>query len=68
MEITVNRNLEAPVFVGEETYAATINENVGGGNEVTRVVVTDADEKVGVSAEMFVTKYCIVCQRCLRIA
>jgi hypothetical protein len=46
VEIRVHRNLAAPTFLEPDTYAATINENLGEGNEVTRVRVEDTDEVV----------------------
>ena len=41
--ISVQRNDFAPEFRDTDNYAATINENMGEGNEITRIQVVDED-------------------------
>ena len=41
--VTVDRNKNRPEFVDPETYEKTIQETLGGGNEVLRINVRDKD-------------------------
>lgn len=45
LRVTVTRNNNPPVFT-QQSYTATINENLGFGNRVTTVEATDADSVV----------------------
>lgn len=41
--VTVDRNKNPPEFIDQQTYSKTIQETLGGGNEVFRVNVRDKD-------------------------